>query len=133
VTSLNDRAASDKPIVIGEEVFSKRDLSSFTSYEEAYHQLMLDIVVKQVASTKLVLKDSPVRRLFVDGGFSKNKLYMNLLAQTFPDLEIYSASMAQATALGAALAIHKAWNKKAVPNTLIHLQYYGSIAQSLSL
>ena len=31
-----------------------------------------------------------------------------------------------AFALGAALAIHKAWNKKPVPNTLIRLQYYSA-------
>ena len=106
---------------IGAPVFTGRDLSSFTSYEEAYHQLMLDIVAQQVTSTNLVLKDSPVKRLFVDGGFGKNKLYMNLLAMAYPQLEVYAASMAQATALGAALAIHKAWNNKPLPNTLITL------------
>jgi sugar (pentulose or hexulose) kinase len=65
-----------------------------------------------------------VKRLFVDGGFGKNPLYMNLLAAAFPQLEVYAASMAQATALGAALAIHSSWNKKSIPNTLITLQYY---------
>ena len=98
-----------------------------STYEEAYHQLMMDIVEQQVRSTQLVLNNSPVKRLFVDGGFSKNSIYMNLLAAAFPNLETYSASMAQATALGAALAIHKAWNKKPVPNTLIRLQYYSSV------
>jgi hypothetical protein len=55
---------------------------------------------------------------------------MNLLAISFPGLEVYAASMAQATALGAALAIHTAWNKKPLPNTLIKLQYY-SVAQTV--
>ena len=49
---------------------------------------------------------------------------MNLLAVAFPQLEVFAASMAQATALGAALAIHKAWNKKRLPNSLIKLQYF---------
>ena len=99
------------------------DLSSFTSDEEAYHQLLLDILAKQFASTNLILNDSPVKRLFVDGGFGKNKIYMNLLALAYPQLEVYAACMAQATALGAALAIHKSWNKKAIPNSLITLQH----------
>jgi sugar (pentulose or hexulose) kinase len=90
---------------------------------------MFDIISQQVRSTQLVLNDSPVKRLFVDGGFSRNAVYMNLLAMAFPQLEVYAASMAQATALGAALAIHKAWNKKALPNTLIKLQYY-SVTQA---
>ena len=110
----------------GDIAFAGRDLASFATYKEAYHQLMLDIVKQQVASTNLVLKGSAVKRLFVDGGFGKNKLYMNLLAQAYPQLEVYAASMAQATALGAALAIHKSWNKKPVPNSLITLQYYAA-------
>jgi len=106
--------------------FFERDLSSFSNDEEAYHQLMLDIIRQQVQSTQLVLNGSPVKRLFVDGGFSRNAVYMNLLAMAFPQLEVYAASMAQATALGAALAIHKSWNKKPLPNTLIKLQYYSA-------
>jgi sugar (pentulose or hexulose) kinase len=112
--------------------FLEKDLNAFSTYEDAYHQLMLDIMQHQIKSTRLVLNGSPVKRLFVDGGFSKNTIYMNLLAAAFPEMEIYAASMAQATALGAALAIHKAWNKKPVPNTLIHLQYY-SAAQEMSV
>jgi len=112
--------------------FSERDLAGFSSYEEAYHQLMVDIMAQQIKSTQLVLNRSLVKRLFVDGGFSKNTIYMNLLAAAFPEMEIYAASMAQATSLGAALAIHKAWNKKAVPNSLIQLQYY-SVAQEMSV
>jgi hypothetical protein len=49
---------------------------------------------------------------------------MNLLAAVFPHLEVFAASMAQATALGAALAIHRSWNKKALPNDIIQLKYY---------
>ena len=107
--------------------FFERDISSFANDEEAYHQLMWDIITQQVKSTQLVLNGSPVKRLFVDGGFSRNAVYMNLLAMAFPQLEVYAASMAQATALGAALAIHTSWNKKPLPNTLIRLQYYSII------
>lgn len=113
-------------------LFAERDLSMFPNYETAYHQLMLDIMQQQISSTQLVLIGSPVKRLFVDGGFSKNTIYMNLLATAFPQLEIYAASMAQATSLGAALAIHQSWNKKPILNTLIQLQYY-SAAQEMSV
>ena len=86
---------------------------------------MLDIMAQQVASTGLVLSENtPVRRIFVDGGFSKNPIYMNLLARQFPDMEIFAASVAQATAIGAALAIHQHWNTQAVPSHLIDLRFY---------
>jgi len=51
---------------------------------------------------------------------------MNLLAARFPDREVFAASMAQATAMGAALAIHNSWNQKPLPNDMIELKYFSS-------
>jgi sugar (pentulose or hexulose) kinase len=104
--------------------FSERELSRFATDEEAYHQLMLDIISQQYASTQLVLKGTDAKRIFVDGGFSKNSVYMNLLAAAFPQMEVFAASMAQATAVGAALTIHRSWNERPLPNDIIDLKYY---------
>ncbi|MEJ7678600.1 MAG: hypothetical protein WKG06_12225 [Segetibacter sp.] len=112
--------------LITKSLFAKRDLSAFDTDEEAYHQLILDIITQQKVSTQFVLQGTEVKRLFVDGGFSKNSVYMNLLGSAFPNLEVFAASMAQATAVGTALAIHKVWNDKTVPNDLIELKYYSS-------
>ena len=106
--------------------FAERNLDDFSNDEEAYHQLMLDIVDQQDVSTQLVLKGTDVKRIFVDGGFSKNSIYMNLLAGRFPGMEIFAASMAQATAMGAALAIHNSWNQKPLPNDMIELKYFSN-------
>ncbi|MBS1598080.1 MAG: carbohydrate kinase [Bacteroidetes bacterium] len=100
------------------DLFENRDLSSFKNYETAYHQLILDLIRLQIISTRLVLKGSPVRRIFVDGGFSKNSIYMHLLAASFPEIKIIAASVPQATSLGAALSIHKYWNKRGVPHLI---------------
>lgn len=105
-------------------VFQARKLEAFKDYEEAYHCLLLDIMLQQYNSTKLVLSGSKVSRIFVDGGFSNNSIYMHLLALAFPGLEIYAASVAQATAMGAALAIHKEWNSFSVPADMVKLKYY---------
>jgi len=110
--------------ILKECPFQKRDLLNYKNYETAYHQLMLDLVEQQVFSTNLVIHNSPVKKIFVDGGFSKNSIYMNLLAEAFPDIEVYAASMAQASALGAALAIHDNWNPKPIQNDLIDLKFY---------
>ncbi len=108
-------------------VFVQRDLSDLETVDMAYHQLVLDLMAQQVASTRLVLNDeTSVRRIFVDGGFSKNPIYMNLLASQFPEIEVFAASVAQATAIGAALAIHTHWNTHAAPSNLIDLKYYAS-------
>ena len=105
----------------------KKELTGFQSYEEAYHQLMLDIVSQQYYSTQLVLEGTHVKRIFVDGGFGKNEIYMHLLADAFPGIEVFAASMAQATAVGAALCLHAKWNKKYLLNDMIHLKYYSSV------
>ncbi len=71
------------------------------------------------------MKGTKVNRIFVDGGFSKNPVYMNLLALAFPEIEVYAASVAQATSMGAALAIHQHWNgHNRFPLILIDLKYY---------
>ncbi|MFV8271251.1 FGGY-family carbohydrate kinase [Flavobacterium sp. GT2N3] len=104
--------------------FENRNLNSFKNQEVAYHQLIKDLIAQQTLSTRLVIHNSPVKKIFVDGGFSKNSIFMNLLAQAFPEMEVYAASMAQASALGAALAIHNSWNPKPIQNDLIDLKFY---------
>ncbi len=104
--------------------FTKRDLADYITYEEAYHQLIIDIMHQQVISTQLVLKGTKVKKIFVDGGFSQNAVYMNLLAAAFPDVGVFAATVPQATALGAALALHKHWNPEPLPDDLIELKYY---------
>ena len=104
--------------------FEARDLNTYPTYEEAYHQLIIDIMQMQVASTNLVLQSS-TKKLFVDGGFSKNPIYMNLLAAAFPATEVYSTYVAQATAIGAAIAVHKQWNGEPLPvDKIIQLKRY---------
>jgi sugar (pentulose or hexulose) kinase len=112
--------------------FPSRELSLFKNDIEAYHQLIIDLISLQVASTGLVLKDTKIKRIFVDGGFSKNSIYMHLLAAAFPNIEVFAASMAQASAIGAALSIHKEWNTKPVPKDIIQLHFYSS-AQTVSM
>jgi sugar (pentulose or hexulose) kinase len=113
-------------LVDGELDFSKQNLDGFKNEVEAYHYFILSLVFKQYKSTQLVLNGTSVKRIFVDGGFSKNAIFMNLLAMVFPDIEVYAASMAQATAMGAAVALHKHWNSKPLPTDMIGLKLFVS-------
>ncbi|MCT1523351.1 FGGY-family carbohydrate kinase [Sphingobacterium hotanense] len=106
------------------DAFGQIDLAQYANYEVAYHALILHLIKAQVVSTKLIQAGKKTTRIFVDGGFSKNNIYMNLLAHEFPEMEVYAASMAQATAIGAALVIHEHWNKQAVPNDLIEIRFF---------
>jgi sugar (pentulose or hexulose) kinase len=124
-----EQKLADEPIITSEKTlkesaFSSRNLNDIKSDIVAYHQLVLDLVAAQYVSTQMVLEGTQVKRIFVDGGFSKNSIFMNLLAKAFPKVEVFAAHMAQATAVGAAIAIHKSWNSKPMPNDIIDLKYY---------
>ncbi len=119
-----DQQIDGRHEILGQSNFNKRELHEFVDYEQAYHQLIIDIIVQQEKSLRLVLNGTPVKRIFVDGGFSRNAIYMHLLAVVLPGIEVYAASVPQASALGAALVIHKYWNNNPVPQDIIELKYY---------
>ena len=104
--------------------FNEIDLNQHPDYESAYHALMKSIIELQVKSTDLVLKNSPVKTIFVDGGFGKNDVFMAMLKSCYPEMEVYSSVVAQASALGAAIALHDIWNNDPIPNQLITFKKY---------
>jgi len=98
----------------------KFQISDSSTYEEGYHLLISDLIQKQKESTDLIMQDT-IKSIFVDGGFSKNKIFMQMLALTYRGYQVYSADLHQATSMGAALAIHTTWNSKPLPGKLITL------------
>lgn len=116
--------ASAVDAMVQPSAFAGRDLSEYTTYGEAYHQLIADIIIQQVKSTRLVLNDSPVKKIFVDGGFGRNDIYMHLLAKAFTGIQVYAASVPQASSLGAAMVLHQTWNTQPIPAGLIAVRQY---------
>lgn len=121
--ALRAAAADFKP---GESVFGSRELAEFATYEEAYHRLIADIIALQVQSSECVIRNTAVKKIFVDGGFSKNGIYMHYLAMAFPECEVNAATVAQASALGAAMALHEHWTTKPLPVNLVQLKKYSN-------
>ncbi len=115
VFSLSSRSST-----VFECAFASRDLHDFPDLASAYDQFMVDLVGQQLHSLNLLLKDAPVKQLLVDGGFSKNEWYMCLLAHALPEVEVYAAEVAQASALGAALMVYEG----ETPKNLIQLKRF---------
>ncbi len=101
--------------------FNFSGTNNLETFEIAYHHILADLIQKQKQSTDLILQ-STIKTLYVDGGFSKNLIFMKMLANIYPLINVYAADLHQATALGAALAIHDEWNKKEKPTQLINLE-----------
>lgn len=95
--------------------------ASLSSAKLAYHLLMVLLVREQLKQLQLVLNGSAVEDIYVDGGFSKNKVFMNMLAKSLKGKNVCASEVAQATSLGAALALHDQWNASMPIKNLIQL------------
>ena len=129
IASLRERFSQARPEdadlgSLHDSAFADRNLNEFADATEAYTQLLLDLMAQQIASLRLARGGTAVTKLFVDGGFSRNPTYMHLLAEAFPDLQVYASELAQATALGAALVIAPSWNPRPFGGEMFRLKKY---------
>lgn len=100
------------------------ELSQFSGFEKAYHKLVLDMTFLQKESIQLLLGPSPVKKLFVTGGFTRNILFMDILQHLLPATTLYTAAVTNGSALGAALALHEQWNEGEMRKDLVGQKIY---------
>ncbi|MEN3322254.1 FGGY family carbohydrate kinase [Mariniflexile soesokkakense] len=78
---------------------------SYTKFEDAYHQLMTELVLLQIKSIKEVIGGDSIKRLYIDGGFSDNDLFVKLLSHHFRNMKLRTTDSSLGSALGAAISI----------------------------
>ncbi|MCF7561513.1 carbohydrate kinase [Sabulilitoribacter multivorans] len=78
---------------------------SYHKFEHAYHQLMIELVLLQIKCIKKAIGEDEIMRLYVDGGFSDNDVYIKLLSHYFRDKKLRTTSASLGSALGAAISI----------------------------
>jgi sugar (pentulose or hexulose) kinase len=82
------------------------DLYEFSSFEEAYHQLMNELGDLTIEAVSLVLpQNDESENIYITGGFSKNELFCNIISEAFPSKSVYTSEIANGSALGAALVV----------------------------
>lgn len=98
-----------KPMFIWKSLKNNSPLSlstmSHNTFEKAYHQLMLELVLLQVESIKTTIGENKIHRIYIDGGFSDNDLYVSLLSHYLRGMKIHTTDSSLGSALGAALCI----------------------------
>ncbi len=77
------------------------------NFEQAYHQLLWELVLLQEKSVRSVIGNGSIDRIYVDGGFANNEVYLSLLAYRLSDKKIRTTDASLGSALGAALVISK--------------------------
>lgn len=103
--------------------FMERNLNTFDSIEEAYHQFIMDLVAQQVASIKLTITNNDyIKKVFVEGGLAKNEIFMELLSEAFHNKGIYKVGFDNTAAMGAAMVIGHAWGAKNPTKELLKLE-----------
>lgn len=95
-----------KPEDFGLEKADHSHWDGFSSFKEAYYTFIHELTDIQVASLQLVLKDAPVKQLFVDGGFNANSVFLEMLRIKLPEIQLIPSDFPNGSALGAALLVN---------------------------
>lgn len=83
------------------------DYTKFTSFDEAQHQLMIDLVAWQKLSMDLVDRDEKIKDVIIVGGFSKSPLFLAILKREIATRKFFLSDHPRASALGAAWLVHE--------------------------
>lgn len=90
----------------------RADLKLFDNFEEAYHQMILDLAYMQMESIRMAKGTTNVNKLYLAGRFCNNEIFLRIFAGLMPDWEIYTPMNPSVTPLGAAITMHAAWNSE---------------------
>lgn len=108
---LRQRYSGDKRVFFnsgpGSREFRDRiDLFEFRSFEEGYHQLMIELSELTYESIRLILAENDeTENIYITGGFARNPIFLKLIAKAFPAKKVYTSVIKNSTALGAALVM----------------------------
>lgn len=83
----------------------KTDYSALSNFAEAFHQLMWELIQLQTSKVQLAMGNSKIRKIYIDGGFADNQVYVAMLADNFAQAKIRTTESPLGSALGAAMVI----------------------------
>jgi len=92
---------------LGEPELRDRNLKEIKSFEWGFHQLVWELVQYQVKSVKLAIGQTKgIKTIYIDGGFSKNDVFCQMLKLELPDFVWKKTQLAAGSALGAAIVVN---------------------------
>jgi hypothetical protein len=123
MNKLMAKFANERVFINSEKQFpelkEEHELFVFDNFIEGYHLLMVELADLAVNAINLVIpEEDNTNRMYITGGFSRNHLFLKLLASSFPDKELYTSEISNATALGAAYIMAAAMHpeRKVIPD-----------------
>ncbi len=91
-------------------------------YAGAYHQLLYELCRLQHSRLLAVLGDSGINRLYIDGGFAGNPVFLQILARLVHPVRLRTTDASLGSALGAAVVLSDHPLKKGFLKTHYALQ-----------
>jgi L-fuculokinase len=81
------------------------NLGVFKSFEEAYYRMVWELSGYQIIKINLASEGKKFKRIFLEGGFSKNQLFLACLKKQLPNIEIIISTYSSGASLGAAMQV----------------------------
>lgn len=81
------------------------DISAFPDFDTAYHHLVFGLARMQVASLMMAKGASDTKKVYIDGGFVHNKVFIRFLTELLEDYELVFSDFPLGSAYGAALML----------------------------
>jgi len=78
---------------------------NFKTYEEAFHQLIMELILLQKESIFNAVGKDKIKRIYVDGGFSNNDVFIKLLTHFFRQMKLRTTDSSLGSALGSAILV----------------------------
>jgi sugar (pentulose or hexulose) kinase len=101
------------------------DYSRFTSFEEAYYQLMIDLTRLNKRSIDMVIPEKDdIGCIYISGGFARNEIFVRCLATLYSNKKVFTSEIDNATALGAAMVVYSAFGVDNEPRPDLGLQLW---------
>ena len=92
-------------ITISRKQPSSTNLDGLDTFEQALHQLILELVEMQSLCIKRAIGTTKINKIYIDGGFADNRLYVQMLVDHFPGFKLRTTKSPLGSALGAAIVI----------------------------
>jgi L-fuculokinase len=81
------------------------DIEEYDTFESAYYQVIWGLARLQKASLLLALGKSNTKKVYIDGGFVHNKIFIKMLEELLPGFELKFSDFPLGSAYGAALMV----------------------------
>lgn len=80
-------------------------LKPFKTFEEAFHKLMIELMELQIATVKMAIGDTSIKKIYIDGGFTDNDIFVKLMGYHFKEYKVRTTKSPLGSALGACMVL----------------------------